>query len=183
MMTAGHCITPGGTQWWSCKAAGSPCPLAGNEIGQRYGGSSGDNGQLHFTRQADWVIEPGAFDWTSGVRRAITHVSGLVIGYQLCHYGATTGQSCGTVDSTSYALVYDATHLYPATYIDGLIRVANICLQGGDSGGPAVMNSGSWAAGINSGRQTSGSNCNTGFAFIEPINRVQSAYGIYVYGG
>lgn len=184
MMTAGHCITPGGVQWWSCKAGASPCPYAGWESGQRYGGQSGDSGVLSHTSAywGDWDEVPGVIDWAYGVRRAMTHTSTPVLGNQVCHYGATTGQSCGIIDDEYYARVYGAIGPYPDTYIEGVFRVKDICVQPGDSGGPAT-NGDSWAMGIVSGVDSYPSPCYTGTLLVEPINRIQNTYGIYVYGG
>jgi ribosome-associated translation inhibitor RaiA len=177
MMTAGHCITSGGgVSWYSCKASGSPCLDAGWEANHAYGGSSGDNGIMNFTQPGNWSIVAGVFDWANLVHRGITAVGNPRLGYQLCHYGSTTGASCGTVDDTNATVTLAKKGMYPETTLYGMSRVANICVQGGDSGGPAMMSGGHWAAGI-----VSGGGCDFP-GYVEPIERVQNNYGIFVYG-
>jgi ribosome-associated translation inhibitor RaiA len=178
MMTAGHCVTPGGVNWTGCKASSSPCLLAGYELSHHYGGGGGDNGIMQFTQPGSWSIVPGVFDWANLVHRGITAVGNPRLGYQLCHYGATTGYSCGTVDGLNVTQTYQAIPgRYPPTVVYGMAQVASICLQPGDSGGPAMMSGGHWAAGINSAGA-----CNGNPGYVEPIERVQNNYGIFVYG-
>jgi streptogrisin C len=132
---------------------------------------------MNFTQPGNWSIQPGVFDWANLVHRGITAVGDPRLGYQLCHYGATTGYSCGTVDGVNVAVEYQGTAMYSGRWMYGMSRVANICLQPGDSGGPAMMSGGHWAAGINSA-----GSCNGNPGYIEPIERAQNNYGIFVYG-
>lgn len=66
-----------------------------------------------------------------------------------------------------------------------MVSVANTCVNFGDSGGPVTIWHGAWASGIVSGGGLPAipGQCAYTYMRVEPIQRIQSIYGISVYGG
>lgn len=164
-----------------CRGGSCPTPTAGFEAGQRY--DYADNGLLYATSSR--TREPGYTDWRGGSRQPITEYTGWgnyasLNGTTICHGGATTGYSCGTVLSgnTSREIgVRDdcPINCYPTT-LTNIIRVDWICVQGGDSGGPVFTADMRGGVGI-----VSAGTCNVE-GVVEPLQRAIETYGVWPYG-
>ncbi len=180
-LTAGHCVTPGGTTWQGCDAAHN-CYLAGYEAGQYYGGSGGDNGLLAISNPG-WDRRAGYIDWRDGARQPITYYEYYPPkDTMICQGGATTGYSCGIVESNNMtvrngASLQPCANCWPETWLTNMIVTKWICVQPGDSGGPVFTADMRGAVGINSA-----GTCNE-LSHTEPIWRAIQNYGVWPYGG
>lgn len=96
-----------------------------------------------------------------------------VPGASLCKAGATTGWTCGKVNS------YNATVNYPSTVVTGLAS-SSVCVESGDSGGAYI--SGNQAQGMTSGGPKN-QKCNrgvysSGSSYFQPLDDALSHYGL-----
>lgn len=82
--------------------------------------------------------------YTGDGYRTVTGYRGPVVGDLACHWGATTGYSCGQVASLSECVEYDNQPRYC-----GIAAMDRYISDGGDSGGPWFV--GTTALGIHSG--------------------------------
>lgn len=137
-----------------------------------------------------WVGKPEIVTWGNTTNKAPLASAPLVIrdagpaitGSTLCKSGSTTGWTCGKITAVDvFQYVGDGGPVVcPAVddddYCVGSIR-ANICVRGGDSGGPAVVGSravGITSAATNSGRGTCSVSGNVGV--FSTLYSVQPAY-------
>jgi len=168
-LTAGHCLSPFPTH-----RTGSGTPSVWS-IGDTSGGTitlgdahnfvhgtPGDVGIVHIDTAPvpsvqNWVwvraSTSGTTPTTSDETYPIHRVGRSSIGMRICMSGQTTGTTCGTVKRLGVTM----------TNSDGITRtnlgVADLCIAGGDSGGPLYAYHSGF--GILAGRFTSDGECRT----------------------
>lgn len=137
VITAGHCSRAvSGTSVGSMRTDGAWKELFINEtwhtIGDNhnsYVNEATDAGIVAIDNEAGWTPENWVYS-NNQVRiedYAITAIGGSTVGMAVCHTGATTGTSCGTVT----VVPYDG-----GAITKGVARVTGGCAFEGDSGGP-----------------------------------------------
>jgi len=124
ILTAGHC-----SNTLSQIAPNGSAAFAFNFRGEHRGAG----GDYQWMRSP--VMMDGWFHYNVGVGRAAIGIGNAGQGQSLCKYGDTTKATCGTVDKT-----YDV-HTVNGVTVTGVVRVAGMVNDGGDSGGP-VFNGG-----------------------------------------
>lgn len=180
--------------WSSCKPGGTNCPAGGTEINRYYGGggqasSQGDAGLIHVNNVNTWPRYAGYWNWgpngSSPLRSWFT--SPAAVGTVGCLNGATSGSTCGTVRENDATVNYEAGPISPPATVTGMLRFRDACPRLGDSGGPWTLASYESAIGVHSGSGpppgATGplSGCGAD-AYVEPMNRPVSVYGLSVYG-
>jgi hypothetical protein len=182
--TAGHCVTPGTTNYGG-KCSTTVCDPAFAHQHSAYFSSGGDGGLLELPNTTMWPLT--ASWWNAGCCDALPVTGQGVpsIGSYICHTGQAdnapgsgyTLTSCGNVDSQSITALY-ASGPQP----QGMIRVRGACDQPGNSGGPWIDAYIGTAIGVHSGGTTVSQyvpDCSaTSEAYIEPIARVLSNLGV-----
>ncbi len=147
--TAGHCSD---TQWYN-----------GVEL-QYMGGTPGGVDDIQWNR-ADQSFTVRNLIWEGTYNRYIFNVkfrSSQSVGEWVCKYGKTTGYACGTITTTSQ---------------DGLnVRVDNMTVQGGDSGGPWFWNNTAYGTTISACTLYSGTPC----AIYGPVDHIYNTLGVSV---
>jgi hypothetical protein len=88
------------------------------------------------------------YPWPQSLNYPIYGEEQAFVGQMACHAGANTGGTCATVQKTE-----DETVEYGNDYLHDLmaLRGKNLCIWGGDSGGPVYTASANMALGIISG--------------------------------
>jgi streptogrisin C len=138
MLTAGHCFTSVETQGFSTAKVYSEYPNEpglkeiGNEDGYSWG-ESGDFGSTYIESSsaflqggntpvpaltAEWSVKPTT-------PNAVFAVINPIVGYAVCHEGATSGEQCGKITGIQGYAPYQVE--------------TNACGEQGDSGGPFVF--------------------------------------------
>jgi streptogrisin C len=144
VLTAGHCAGGAGSQATYHDTAGFP-PYSGTMSGKRW-----DANQDFAWYQTPHDEYPIFFDGQHyrdviGVRPRIEMVGNLV-----CHYGRTTGRSCGFVDTIRYDPGFNYCNGGPCSdrWV-GIFSDWGMKCSDGDSGGPYYFGNAAW--GIHSG--------------------------------
>ncbi|GAB2878053.1 S1 family peptidase [Streptomyces mayteni] len=159
-VTAGHCTALAST-WYSGPSIGTP-------VGETAGTSfpNDDYGLVRYTTPpSPWP--PGII--CNGVPVPITGVGSPAVGSSATFSGPVSGCRSGTVLSVNTSINYGGGDI-----VNGLIRT-NICVEGGESGGP-LFTSGGLALGILSGG--SGNCAVGGTSYFQPIGEVLNRYGL-----
>lgn len=140
VLTAGHCNDP--LHYWHNGTIHYDITLAG----QRY--DNDQDWQWHFTPVPD---QPQF--WSGSNYRTVTGTEPRLsmVGDYACHYGWSTGYSCGTIQSIHYTPT-DGCNGFGCSAV--WVRVAGATSSGGDSGGPWF--SGGRAYGVHTGSIPSG---------------------------
>jgi hypothetical protein len=146
MLTAGHC-SKGTGAWRSRDSANVPREMG---IAEESVFPGRDYGKIKVNGYGTyWDQEP----WPTQVAHwGVNHSSGIswegwnYLGQHVCHSGATSGSSCGWVQTIG------KTVNYPEGAVGNLVEVEgpSYCVMGGDSGGPIFA--GNVALGLMSGR-------------------------------
>lgn len=168
-VTAGHCFNNGQNTY--------------TELGGSWMGSVSGNGINDWWNRQDMELIGGSSYWgyiyTGGVDSstgiAVVGAGDPVVGYaDYCHSGRTTGENCGhTVNSVTAQVCTQTGCKSPVIAYTG----GNM-IQGGDSGSPFYVKSGSsaWARGINIA-----SGGGTGYA--EKWSRIAGRFGVSITTG
>ncbi|WP_242112517.1 S1 family peptidase [Luteimonas aquatica] len=119
--------------------------------------TASDDAQWHTTSAAD---EPKFYASATSLRTLTgrrTQAS-TAVGNNICHYGKTTGYSCGDVVSTSYSNVTCGATTCASTYIalEPPASGTGLACAGGDSGGPWFIST------VATGLHKAGSSTGTG---------------------
>jgi hypothetical protein len=176
VLTAGHC--PNSAVYMNYPVPPNPLPTVAlpTTMEAEYWGGTTDF-QWHSFAEGVTVNNVYCTSFTSCGGVIILKVSAPTIGTRMCHMGATTGASCGTLASTEY--IYDDV-AHPCENQDPLtcptgtwLRVegSSLACAGGDSGGPVFANSVAYGlakAAISAG--TAPGQCPA--LIVMPINRV-----------
>jgi len=171
LLTAGHCAT----EWpnWKTKDVndGLKEKLIGSTQAVNYPGHdwAAINVNGSYWDQNPW---PSMVTfWGVDNQRAIYAESQSYIGQQVCHSGVYTGSSCG------YVKHQDVTANYPEGLVYHLTEFGPMCLERGDSGGPAFA--GNTAIGLISGGHLSGELCSR-YGFYAEITEATDHLGVTV---
>ncbi|WP_217166060.1 S1 family peptidase [Streptomyces sp. AC512_CC834] len=110
---------------------------------------------------------------------AVKGSSRAASGAAICKSGATTGWTCGAIDSYNNTVTYVDLNGGPDTVVSGL-AASSVCVEGGDSGGAYI--SGNQAQGMTSGgptnQQCSGGVNSRGSSYFQPLDDALSYYGL-----
>jgi putative cell wall-binding protein len=169
LLTAGHCTTGASTTRRQARFLSAPTefggvPMNGTDLGLPVAGSyvegfGYDHGLIGIANPATWTPLPevniwggeGAPDSNSVAVMEIRDARAPLVGEHACKSGATSGFTCGEIKSVNtWTCVGGNPFTFPNC--DGGYVVngvwADICMQSGDSGGPALV--GNTAIGVNS---------------------------------
>lgn len=142
VLTAGHCYSGGYEHWRAYDSSGEVHYLGKVE---EHSFGPGDWAKIRLngeTAKGDkdwWEGEGAAFPskavtWEGGGNSTtkIEIEGSSYIGESVCHSGATTGSSCGTVAAIDKTWAYNGATVYHMTEVTG----GSFCIDHGDSGGP-----------------------------------------------
>lgn len=168
VLTAGHCLTVGGS-WYG----------VGGYIGE-VGDSSfpGNDYGLISVQSAAAESTPLVDRYSSGSDVTITGVTNPFPGMAVCSSNPVTEWQCGTITAINQ------TVCYPQGCVTQLAR-ANMCSAPGSSGAPVVTNPGSGTTVHAVGFISGGSgNCSSGgTTWIQPVIEPLAVYGLTLYTG
>ena len=128
VVTAGHCIPE---LWYEESASLTPYPMT--YMGQRF--DDNQDLQWHTTTHPEYP----QFWSGSSLRTVVRPVSRAEMqGHAVCHYGARTGYSCGTVETIYHRPTGDGCPVdpNPCQAVWARVRSTTLKCYGGDSGGP-----------------------------------------------
>jgi hypothetical protein len=144
-LTAGHCIAftgNTGQNWMAFTTAGVKSVI-GPAISSVYGQGFGDYADILIEQPGNWS-EPGNIpvsaltaQWKATASTTSFPVKGEqtpTVGFQDCHEGQTTGQSCGQIKALQAEVTYGE-----GTTVSGMVENKGANLNGGDSGGPFLF--------------------------------------------
>ena len=143
-LTAGHCIARQGSNrnWLAFTTAGVGS-VFGQSIASVYGQRKADYGDILIEQPGNWS-EPGNIpvsaltaEWKRTASTTSYPVKGEqtpVAGFQDCHEGQTTGQSCGQIKAVQVAVTYG-----DGAMVEGMVEHKGANANGGDSGGPFLF--------------------------------------------
>lgn len=162
VITAGHCpnrmeqISPNGNYWFDLVAAG-------NELW-------GAGGDIQFMRSPR-MMDPW-FHYDHGLGKPVHLVLSAGKTTKVCHYGITSGASCGKVSEVDKEITASGVTVSGLVFV---VPMAGFELRsaGGDSGGPWYW--GSTAYGIHKGAVTGGTT-----RWFTPIKKAESQFGVKV---
>jgi len=192
LLTAGHCIqeTPEKQPRWQWFSTNSDTGQTWLEIGsadQWQSLGQGDWAKINATGSrwdtASWPAAVVYWGGNAEPKKALNELQPIVaeassyLGETVCHSGATTGTTCGSVTGLNVTIQSEAGTNYGETEVNG----QNLCAGPGDSGGPVFT--GSTALGL----VTAGTGffCNTEFfgavaVFYAEIKKATSALEVKV---
>jgi Repeat of unknown function (DUF346) len=149
VITAGHCYAREGGQWLSFTSNSQPHYLGAVQAAtfpvHDYAAINASGNYWDTSSWPNTVV-----NWGVNQEYPITTESSSYVGEYVCHIGAQSGKSCGTVS----ALHHTSTDEY-GELIYNLTEFGVVCGIGGDSGGPVFA--GNTALGIMSSIQALGS--------------------------
>lgn len=160
--SAGHCVSDmAAGSYATALTSSKPTNVGGTltsagTVGRAVNGSaqfgSGNDGGLVSVEQSGVVGKSSVLTWGGGggaplssTPLAVTGMSAAIVGASLCKSGATTGWTCGTIQYVDYPLNVSGSQVNSI--------LATTCVQGGDSGGSALI--GQTAVAITSSSVTS----------------------------
>ncbi|WP_155760471.1 S1 family peptidase [Stenotrophomonas maltophilia] len=176
VLTAGHC--PNSAVYMNYAVPPNPLPtvaLPTTMEAEHWGGTT--DFQWHSFAEGVTVNDVYCTSFTSCGGVIILKVSAPSIGTRMCHMGATTGASCGTLTMNNFIyndVAHPCENQDPLTCPTGTwLRVegSSLACAGGDSGGPVYANSVAYGlakAAISTG--TAPGQCPA--LIVMPINRV-----------
>jgi streptogrisin C len=179
VITAGHCIknNPSGT--WGAQTANGYENTLGAWENYFYGSGNSDGALIRVLDTNWWVKNWGwrghVVEWGPAPQYSIQNPSNAIygsassyVGEYVCHSGATTGSSCGTVQQLNVKVTYE-----DGTNLNHMTKVSSVCANLGDSGGPVY--DGHYAVGVWSG----GVNGCAGGYYTE-VKEIESIFGVHV---
>lgn len=155
VVTAGHCdnrvqqISPSGNFWFDFRAE-----------------HRGVNGDIQWMRSP--VMMDSWFHYDYGLGYPVRAVATAGVGTSICHFGVTTGRSCGKVAAVNVSVSVNGVVHGSMTRVTG----AGLESAGGDSGGPWYQ--GTTAYGIHHGSAGDGSR------FFTPVKKAEAQFGVAV---
>jgi hypothetical protein len=155
VLTAGHCpnrlqqISANGNFWFDFRAE-----------------HRGVNGDMQWMRSP--VMMDSWFHYDYGLGLPVRAVATAGVGTAVCHFGMTTGRSCGKVTAVNVSVSADGIIQGGMTRVAG----AGLVSAGGDSGGPWYQ--GTTAYGIHHGSAGDGSR------FFTPVTKAEAQFGVTV---
>jgi hypothetical protein len=176
LVTAGHCVEdyPGAPQNLSWSSKDSALQTHG----------IGAIAQWEHTNLADWAkINASGSWWDTGSwptkvaywgtnnEYPITGEAASLVGSYVCHSGAVSGTTCGSVTALN------VTHDFGLGARQGLTELSGACSSGGDSGGPYF--SGNIAMGIHIGSADVSKTCGDPLFYYD-ITKATAALGVSV---
>lgn len=171
LLTAGHCVQY--ARYWRSQDFAGDFMYIGEVTESSFPG--GDWAKINAAGHAwdesgSW---PGAVVYWGGSQNIpINFESPSYVGESVCHSGAGTGSSCGTVTSIDRTVVFEGGNT-----VNGLTEVQGWCAWHGDSGGP-VWN-GNTAVGLLSGGEPSPP-CGGGVGYYSEVTEADEAMGVTV---
>ncbi len=144
-LTAGHCISyqGGNGQNWAAFTTAGAKSVFGPAIASVYGQGNGDYANILIEQPGNWS-EPGnipVFALTAQWKATASTISFPIkgeqtptVGFQDCHEGQTTGQSCGQIKALQAEVPYG-----DGVTVVGMVENKGANLNGGDSGGPFLF--------------------------------------------
>ena len=163
VLTAGHCIKepsdPSPRWFWDTyDSIYSADHIHSIGVAEQWHYPGNDWAKIDATGQwpdtASWPAQVAfwghgsGYPWPQSLNYPIYGEEQAFVGQMACHAGANTGGTCATVQKTE-----DETVEYGNDYLHDLmaLRGKNLCIWGGDSGGPVYTASANMALGIISG--------------------------------
>ncbi|MBD3930338.1 S1 family peptidase [Streptomyces chumphonensis] len=172
LVSAGHCISPDtGLYFDGGRFA------VGDHTRYSLGTRSVDMGVARIDRGDSIATQVGT--WGNGSNKAVRGSQRGSVGSTVCKSGATTGWTCGEIDSYNRTVTYVDRSGGPDTVVTGLAS-SSVCTEGGDSGGAYI--SGDQAQGMTSGgplnQRCSGGVYASGSSYFQPLDDALSYYGL-----
>jgi hypothetical protein len=171
LVSAGHCVAGGpGLYFDNDRFA------VGEYSRYREGYNSVDMGTARV--DAGDAIATAVGTWGNGSPIAVKGSQRAARGATVCKSGATTGWTCGAVESYNVSVTYTNPRTRVQTLVTGL-GSSSVCTEGGDSGGAYI--SGNQGQGMTSGGPTH-QQCSgvygAGSSYFQPLDDALRYYGL-----